>query len=142
MRDGGAPVASRCCTISGSTAAASGPARRRRTASNSAGSRPGIPGCRFILAHIGGGGDWLHTLRAARTRPNVYLDLSGSGVDGGMLDAALAAVGAERLLWGADVTLCTGLAKLRYLEQLLGPADCALVTGGNAARIFPPGSFA
>lgn len=100
------------------------------------------PGVSFILAHIGGGGDWLHTLRAARTRPNLYLDLSGSGVDGGMLDAALEAVGAERLLWGADVTLCTGLAKLRYLEQLLGPADCALVTGGNAARIFPPGSFA
>lgn len=95
----------------------------------------------FILAHIGGGGDWLHSLRAARSFPNVYLDLSGSGVDGGMLEGALRAVGAERLLWGADVTLCTGWAKLRYLERLLTPADLSLVTAANAVRIFPPGAF-
>ncbi|MBK6420914.1 MAG: amidohydrolase [Gemmatimonadetes bacterium] len=96
----------------------------------------------FLLAHIGGGGDWLHTLRAARGARNVLLDLSGSGVDGGMLDEALRAVGAERLVWGADVTLCTGWAKLRYLERRLPPADVALVCGGNAQRIFPPGAFA
>ena len=29
----------------------------------------------FLLAHIGGGGDWLHTLRAARGARNVLLDL-------------------------------------------------------------------
>ena len=100
------------------------------------------PAVSFILAHIGGGGDWLHTLRAVRHAPNVLLDLSGSGVDGGMLEGALRAVGAARLLWGADVTLCTGWAKLRYLERLLTPADFALVSGGNAVRIFPPGAFA
>jgi hypothetical protein len=99
------------------------------------------PEVNFILAHIGGGGDWLHTLRVARGHPNVYLDLSGSGVDGGMLDAALRAVGVERLLWGADVTLCTGWAKLRYLEILLPPGDLELVRSGNAVRIFPPRSF-
>jgi predicted TIM-barrel fold metal-dependent hydrolase len=99
------------------------------------------PGVTFILAHIGGGGDWLHTLRAARPVPNVYLDLSGSGTDGGMLEGALAAVGAERLLWGADVTLCTGWAKLRALKRLLPAADLDLVAGGNAGRIFPPGAF-
>ncbi len=99
-------------------------------------------GVNFILAHIGGGGDWLHSLRAARGQPNVYLDLSGSGVDGGMLEAALRAVGPERLLWGADVTLCTGWAKLRYLERLLPAGDFALVAAGNATRIFPPGALA
>lgn len=100
------------------------------------------PQVSFILAHIGGGGDWLHTLRAARGVANVLLDLSGSGVDGGMIEAALRAVGAERLLFGADVTLCTGFAKLRYLERCLPPADLALVLGGNAVRIFPAGAFA
>lgn len=96
----------------------------------------------FILAHIGGGGDWLHTLRAAAKHPNVLLDLSGSGTDGGMLEGALAAVGAERLLWGADVTLCTGWAKWRALERLLTPADLELVGWKNAERIFPIGAFA
>lgn len=100
------------------------------------------PTVTFLLAHIGGGGDWLHSLRIARRTPNVVLDLSGSGVDGGMLEAALAAVGPERLVWGADVTLCTGWAKLRYLEKLLPAADLALVLGGNARRLFPTGAFA
>lgn len=99
---------------------------------------PEVP---FILAHVGGGGDWRHTLAVAPPRANVYLDLSGSGVDGGMLDACLEAVGAERLLWGSDITMDTGWAKLRYLKHLLPPADFALVAWKNAARIFPAGSF-
>jgi predicted TIM-barrel fold metal-dependent hydrolase len=99
------------------------------------------PQVAFILAHVAGGGDWRHTLAVAPAYPNVYLDLSGSGVDGGMLEACLASVGAERLLWGSDITMDTGWAKLRYLQQLLPPADFELVAWKNAARIFPPGSF-
>jgi predicted TIM-barrel fold metal-dependent hydrolase len=74
--------------------------------------------------------------------PNVYLDLSGSGVDRGMLDRALDAVGAERLLWGCDVTMETGLAKWWALE-VIAPGDEALaaIRWGNAARIFPQGSL-
>jgi uncharacterized protein len=100
------------------------------------------PGVNFILAHIGGGGDWLHSLRILRDHPNVNVDLSGSGVDGGMLEGCLHAVGVERLLWGADATLCTGWAKLRYLEKLLTQPEMDLIRWRNATRIFPPGSFA
>jgi hypothetical protein len=92
------------------------------------------PGATFILAHIGGGGDWAHTLAAVADLPNVYLDLSGSGVDRGMLDQALGAVGAGRLLWGCDVTMETGLAKLWALE-VIAPGAEALeqIRWGNAA---------
>jgi uncharacterized protein len=73
-----------------------------------------------------------------RDVPNVYLDLSGSGVDRGMLDNAYAAVGAGRLLWGADITLCTGLAKLWALEVIgLTPDEMADVKWRNAQRVFP-----
>lgn len=99
------------------------------------------PKVAFLLAHIGGGGDWEHSLAAVREVPNVYVDLSGSGVDGGMLEACVAAVGAERLLWGADLTLDTGWAKLRYLEHLLDQDDLELVKWSNAARIFPRDAF-
>ena len=100
------------------------------------------PDVDFILAHIGGGGDWAHTNPAVRDLPNVYLDLSGSGADRGMLDAALVAVGARRLLWGCDLTMCTGLAKLRALEVIgLDAESMADVRWRNAARIFPQGSF-
>jgi predicted TIM-barrel fold metal-dependent hydrolase len=95
----------------------------------------------FILAHIGGGGDWLYTLPVVRDVPNVLVDLSGSGVDGGMLEACLDAVGVERLLWGCDLTIETGWAKLRDLERLLSPADLDHVRRRNAMRIFPAGAF-
>jgi predicted TIM-barrel fold metal-dependent hydrolase len=100
------------------------------------------PRARFILAHLGGGGDWQHSLRVLRGIPNVWVDLSGSGIDGGMLEAALEAVGAGRLVWGGDVTLDTGLAKLRYLEMMgLPSADLAAIRHGNAERLFARGGF-
>ncbi len=95
-----------------------------------------------ILAHMGGGGDYCHTFAAVRNTPNVYLDLSGSGVDRGMLDDALAAVGPRRLLWGADLTLCTGLAKLWALQTIgLSADELADIRWRNAVRIFPLGTF-
>lgn len=95
---------------------------------------PRVP---FILAHIGGGGDWAHSLRALRDVPNVYVDLSGSGVDRGMLELCLECVGAGRLLWGTDLTMDTALAKLRALEAAgCAPGELADVRWRNAARIF------
>jgi uncharacterized protein len=100
------------------------------------------PTVNFILAHIGGGGDYMHTFAAVRDHPNVFPDLSGSGVDRGMLDDALATLGASRLLWGSDLTMCTGLAKLRALEVIgVKGEDLANIRWKNAARIFPKGSF-
>lgn len=95
----------------------------------------------FILAHIAGGGDWLHSLHAVRGLPNVYVDLSGSGVDGEMLEACVGAVGTGRLLWGADITLDTGWAKLRYLDHLLTADECEAIRWRNAVGIFPPNSL-
>ena len=96
----------------------------------------------FILAHIGGGGDYAHTFPAVVDTPNVFPDLSGSGVDRGMLDDAVAALGARRLLWACDLTMETGLAKLRALDVLgLSGDEIADIRWRNAVRIFPTGSF-
>jgi predicted TIM-barrel fold metal-dependent hydrolase len=99
------------------------------------------PSVAFILAHIGGGGDWLHSLHAVHRVDNVVIDLSGSGVDEGMLEACLEAVGVTRVLWGADLTLDTGLAKLRRLERLLSADELERVRWRNAVAIFPAGAF-
>jgi predicted TIM-barrel fold metal-dependent hydrolase len=100
------------------------------------------PRATFILAHIGGGGDYMHTFPAVVDTPNVFPDLSGSGVDRGMLDSALDALGPSRLLWGCDLTMETGLAKLRALEVIgLSADDLSAIRWRNAARIFPPNSF-
>jgi len=74
--------------------------------------------------------------------PNVYPDLSGSGVDRGMIDAAIDVLGVRRLLWACDLTMETGLAKLRALEVIgLSSDDLADVRWRNAARLFPAGTF-
>jgi predicted TIM-barrel fold metal-dependent hydrolase len=100
------------------------------------------PRVAFILAHLGGGGDWAHTLPAVVDTPNVYPDLSGSGVDRGMVDAAIAVLGARRLLWACDLTMETGLAKLRALDVIgLSPDDLRDIRWRNAARLFPRGAF-
>ncbi len=100
------------------------------------------PRTTFLLAHIGGGGDWAHTFPAVRAQANIVMDLSGSGIDRGMIDEALRWVGADRLLWAADLTLCTGLTKLRALQHTDASAgDIEAIRWGNAARIFPPGAF-
>ncbi|MFL5402967.1 MAG: amidohydrolase family protein [Gemmatimonadales bacterium] len=99
------------------------------------------PRVNFLLAHIGGGGDWIHSLAALGPVSNVFVDLSGSGVDGGMLEGCIEAVGIERLLWGCDLTIDTGWAKLRYLEHLLSPPELEQVKWRNASRIFPHTAF-
>ena len=100
------------------------------------------PRTTFLLAHIGGGGDWAHTFPAVRDLPNIVMDLSGSGIDRGMIDEALRWVGAERLLWAADLTLCTGLTKLRALKYTgATPTEIESMRWRNAVRIFPPGAF-
>jgi hypothetical protein len=58
-----------------------------------------------------------------------------------MLEACLDAVGVERLLWGCDLTIDTGWAKLRYLEHILSASDLELVRWRNATRIFPYTAF-
>jgi len=101
------------------------------------------PAVTFILAHIGGGGDWAHTFPAVREVPNVVMDLAGSGIDRGMMDEAVLWVGAQRVLWAADLTLCTGLTKLRALDVMgLSAPDIADIRWRNAVRIFPAGAFA
>jgi predicted TIM-barrel fold metal-dependent hydrolase len=100
------------------------------------------PRTTFVAAHIGGGGDWQHSLPAVAGAPNVVFDLSGSGIDRGMLERCLEWLGPKRLLWAADLTLDTGLTKLRALERLgLKPDAIANIRWRNAVRLFPKGAF-
>ena len=100
------------------------------------------PDVAFVLAHLGGGGDWAHTLAAVRDIPNVYPDLSGSGVDRGMVDAAVDALGPQRLLWACDLTMETGLAKLRALDVIgLPAAAVADIRWRNAVKLFGAAAF-
>jgi len=59
-----------------------------------------------------------------------------------MIDEALRWMGAQRLLWACDLTLCTGLTKLRALAYTgASPEEITDMRWRNAVRIFPAGTF-
>ena len=55
---------------------------------------------------------------------------------------ALEILGARRLLWGSDLTMETGLAKLRALDEVgLSADEIADIRWRNATRLFASGAF-
>jgi len=93
-----------------------------------------FPEARIIQAHVAGGGDWQFGLRAAADIPNIWIDLSGSGCDNGLIEFALSTVGEDRLLFGTDLTLDTGIARLNTLERL--GANIKKISYLNAQKVF------
>jgi len=70
------------------------------------------PEAMLIEAHIGGGGDWEWAIKQLRQAPSVYLDTSGSVIDDGMVEMAARELGADRLLFGTDMSMEAGVGKV------------------------------
>jgi uncharacterized protein len=66
----------------------------------------------IIHAHIGGGGDWEYMCKRLREAPSVYVDTSGSVTDEGMIEFAVAELGAGRLLFATDMNFESGVGKI------------------------------
>ena len=94
-----------------------------------------FPETMFIMAHIGGGGDWEWTLRALRdSSPNVYVDVSGSNLDDGQVEFAVAELGAQRVLFGTDGTMAGCVGKV--IGASLTEEQRHLIFWGNAERLL------
>lgn len=100
-----------------------------------------VPQARLLMAHMGGHpyafGDWHRAVAVAKKHKNLLLDTASSQIDNGMLEYAVAEVGAEKILFGTDMPLLdphTQLAKVTGTE--LSDADKALITGGNVVRLL------
>jgi uncharacterized protein len=75
------------------------------------------PEAMIIEAHILGGGDWEWSLKLLRDAPrSIYLDTSGSLVDAGGIERCVREFGDERLLFGTDMTMEGGVAKILDAE--------------------------
>lgn len=93
------------------------------------------PDAILIHAHIGGGGDWERSARAMRNAsPNVYTDTSGSNMDDGQLECAVAELGPERVLFGTDGTMEGSVGKV--LDGTFSEDVKDLIFWGNAERIL------
>lgn len=94
-----------------------------------------FPDLKLISGHIGAGGDWEHRIKHIEEQENVYLDISGTNCEAGMIEMAVERLGADRLVYGSDGWLipCVGKlegaaidpeekAEIAYkMEELLGP---------------------
>lgn len=92
------------------------------------------PEANFIMAHITGGGDWQWQLRAIKDCPNVVTDMSGSVIDRPVLEEVVRELGAERLLFGTDISVgpCVG----KMLSADLSEEDKKTILAGKAYQRF------
>mgnify|MGYP005851684807 FL=1 len=92
------------------------------------------PDTMIIEAHLGGGGDWEWALKYLRNAPSVYVDIAGSVVDEDLMDRAVEAIGADRLLFATDMTCEGSMAKA--LDTDLSDEEFSGLMGGNFQKIL------
>ena len=68
------------------------------------------PEAMIVMSHYNLG-DWEYGLKAVRDTPNIYPCTSGSAVDNGYIEAGVREVGAERIIFGTDNAVFSGVAK-------------------------------
>ena len=94
------------------------------------------PHANIIMAHLGGG-LW-RGVQAIAGHENVFLDTSGAQPEAGLVEYAVRALGAHRVLYGSDWPLRDFAAQTaRILGADLSDRERALIFGENARRIFP-----
>ena len=68
-----------------------------------------VPAASILMAHMGGHptaqGDWHRAITVAKKHKNLLLDTASSQIDNGMIEHAVAEVGAERVIFGTDMPL-------------------------------------
>jgi uncharacterized protein len=92
------------------------------------------PEAMIICAHVAGGGDWEWTIKALRNAPSVYLDTSGSVPDEGVVEMAVRTLGADRILFGCDMSMTPSVGRIRSAE--LSDAVRVKILGSNMERIL------
>jgi predicted TIM-barrel fold metal-dependent hydrolase len=70
------------------------------------------PDLKLLASHISGGGDWEHRLKNVQHLDNVYMDLSGSVSDQGIVEACAEYLGVDRLVWGSDNSLSAAVGRI------------------------------
>lgn len=92
------------------------------------------PELKLICGHLGGGGDWEWTIRALREEPRLYVDTSGSVVDEGMIEKAVALLGVDHLLFACDMSMTAGVGKI--LGADITEEQRTAIFGGNMRRLL------
>ena len=100
-----------------------------------------VPGATILMAHSGGHpwakGNWHRAIEVAEEHAGVLLDTATSQIDAGMIEAMVARVGAERVVFGSDMPLLDPWTQLAKVTQADISADAKqMILGGNMARLL------
>ncbi|MBQ3224864.1 MAG: amidohydrolase family protein [Oscillospiraceae bacterium] len=88
------------------------------------------PEATFIMAHIGGGGDWQWAIKAIANTPNVFADIGGSVHDRPLIEESVRYLGADRLLFATDGGWSSGVSKI--LGADISDEDKKTILSGRA----------
>ena len=93
--------------------------------------------CAFLLAHAGAGGTEQAYIDMARQFGNVYLDLALSVGPRGLVRRLVAAVGADRVVYGSDCYFYSMTQQIgKVLAADLSDADKFAILHGNGRRLL------
>jgi predicted TIM-barrel fold metal-dependent hydrolase len=79
-------------------------------------------------------GDWEWTIKALRNAPGVFLDTSGSVTDEGTVEMAARVLGADRPVFGCDMSMTASVGRMRGAN--LSVQDKGKILGGNMAKLL------
>lgn len=96
------------------------------------------PEVTLILGHAGGRYEGHRAaVELARIYPNVFLDLSGDSYSFGLIEWSVEQAGADRILFGSDVTLIDVRTVMgRVLDADISEEAKEMILGQNAVRLF------
>lgn len=92
------------------------------------------PEATFVMAHIGGGGDWRWSIRAIKDTPNVITDVGGSVHDVPMIEEVVSLLGADRIVFAADGSWSSAVGKMLGAE--ISEEDKLTILSGKALARF------
>ena len=91
------------------------------------------PDLKILASHIAGGGDWEYRIKNIANRENVWLDISGSVPDAGMIEMAADRLGVDRLVFGTDNSLYACVGKIEGCD--LSPGEKARIAYNMASLL-------
>lgn len=95
-----------------------------------------FPGVNFIMGHMDGG-EWKKTIGVAKQVNNIYLELCSGNPVQGKIEESVSEVGAEKIMFGSDMTLLNPSWTIGMIESARIPDEKKiLILYGNAARLF------
>ena len=99
---------------------------------------PDVP---IIMDHMGYRNDGRAAILAAEDNPNIFLGTTIAAYEPGFVGSAIAAVGAERIIFGSNLPSCYPDLALESLRRgNFGPEAEALIFGNNLARLLQLGA--